>query len=108
MKKIIALVLALTMVFIMCGCEASDIKKAKECVDNIYEYTNKLSQAKIDFSRDPDNDVLYRQVALYEGFVETETEYFESLYKSLSEKGQQEVSDYVAEAGLRNIANIWS
>ena len=44
LKKLLAVLLCVSLLVCLTGCdESEDIEKAKECIDEIYQDTNKLT-----------------------------------------------------------------
>lgn len=112
LKKLFAVLLCISLLVCLTGCgESKDIKEAKECIDNIYQYTNKLTSAQIELKSCTDEiqkALLENKIALNELLIQDATNILMEIYSNLSEKGQAEVKDYVATANYNNLINIWN
>lgn len=110
-KKMLAVLLCISICLCLIGCESKDIKDAKEYIDNIYEMTSENAAMEIEKERCTDLEreaELIRKIALNEKMVETNTNLLMWIYEDLSEKGKQEIRDYVSDAYYSNLINIWS
>lgn len=112
LKKLLAVLLCVSLLVCLTGCgESKDIEKAKECIDDIYQDTNKLTSLQVELKSCTDLEreaELEREIALYEIFIQSSTSVLMEIYGDLSEKGRAEVMDYVTKANYDNLINIWS
>lgn len=115
-RKIIGIILCLSMLVCLTGCESQNLKDAKTCIDTIIKATGEIAESKYAVSvysggssqQDKIKAAQAQQtLSLNERLVEISTERLSYLYPKLSEKEQQIIKDYLDEAYLSNLIDIW-
>lgn len=116
MKRFLGILLCFAMLICLTGCESQDVKDAKKCIDQIIKATNEIAESEYivsaysgSSSQEDKIKVAQAQqiLALNERIVEMATEQFGYLYQKMSEKDRQIIRDYLDEAYLSNLIDIW-
>ena len=119
MKRITIISLLICLMLCLTGCESNNVKEAKEAVDSIYENTNELvriqseldtlnSKAYLSTEEENEKAMLERQEILCETCIEGATYTFKELYLEMSDKNKDIMKEYVKEACVDNVVDIWS
>lgn len=119
MKKIITIMMILCMSFCLTACESDELKKAKECIDKIYEYTSDMAEAEVQIAKlsskselsIEEDALLLRYETEYENYqkhIESKTELLESYYGKLSDKEKDVIAEYTEEVLDYYIENIFA
>ena len=115
-RKIIGVVLCLSVLVCLTGCESQDVKDAKECIDQIIKATTEIAENKYTisvYSGSSSQEGMIKKaqaqqsLSLNERIVEISMERFRYLYQNMSEKEQQIIKDYLDEAYLSYLIDIW-
>lgn len=117
--KVGMLLLVIAMCLCLTACESQDLKKAKECIDDIYEETDKMAQIEVDIARlsskselsieeDAKLLSLENQYELCEKSIEMEYDVLENYYDDLSDKEKDVLAEYTEEVLDYYIENVIS
>lgn len=115
-RKTIGIILCLSVLVCLTGCESQNLKDAKKSIDTIVKATAEIAESKYAVSvysggssqQDKIKAAQAQQtLALNERLVEICTEQLSYLYPKMSEKEQQIIRDYLDEAYLSYLIDIW-
>ena len=115
LKNLLAVLLCVSLLVCLTSCgESEDIEKAKECIDEIYQDTNKLTSLQVELKSCTDLEreaELEREIALYEIYIQSSTSVLMEIYgegvmiQGESGVGKSEVAIELIKRGHRIIAD---
>lgn len=115
--RIFPILLCITLVLTLSGCESQNLHEAKEYVAKIYDYTMDKAALEVELSKykGGTSSADFARVISIEGqidacdrLIEHCTEKLHKLFVKLSAEEQQKVKDYTKEVFEDMLTDIWN